>query len=317
MQTPLRCVPFFMLFLFCFLPCQTAMQGAVGKLPKTYDLLEKGVMSCQEGKFEEGIRYFNSVLSMDTNNYFGYINRGIAYKNQQEYEKASEDLIKCMALDPKHPEAYFQMGSLFSNQGNYNDAIIYYSKAINADPSTIKAYGARAIINSMVGNLTDAVNDVNAAITIAPEFPMLYIIRGQILDMKGDCQAALSDFEKAMRFDTENFNTHADIAWILATCPDKKYRNGAKAYQLVTKELESNESHENLKILAAAYAEMGDFKTAALYQEKAIEILKQVIPIHKSEEINIQKNLKTYQDQLKSYQNQQPWHSRHLSHPKP
>ena len=307
-------VSFVILFVFLLLN-QITVPGAVGKQPEIYDLLEKGIKNCQQGNFDEGIQYFNSVLKMDADNYFAHINRAIAYKNQQAYEKATADLTKCMALDPKNPEPYFQMGSVFSDQGNYQQAIIFYSKAINADPSSIKAYGARAILNSMVGNLTDAVNDANAAIIENPEFPMLYIIRGQILDMKGDCQAALSDFEKAMRFDPEHFNTSADIAWVLATCPEKKYRNGAKAYHLIDKALKSAETHENLKIMAAAQAELGDFKTAISFMEKAIEKLKQITPSLKSEEIHLQKDLKRYQDQLKSYQNGHPWHSRPLIQP--
>ena len=76
----------------------------------------------------------------------------------------------------------------------------------------------------------------------------------------------------------------------------KKYRNGARAYKLIAKELESNETHENFKILAAAHAEMGDFKAAVLYQERAIEIIRQITPAHKSEEINLQKDLKIYKE---------------------
>ncbi|QYK04633.1 tetratricopeptide repeat protein [Shewanella zhangzhouensis] len=65
-----------------------------------------------------------------------------------------------------------------------------------------------------------------------------------------------------------------NVAWILATCPEARYRDGNKAVSLALKLLENDANDPtNLDNLAAAYAEQGDFNRAVAVQEKAISAL--------------------------------------------
>ncbi|WP_228730351.1 tetratricopeptide repeat protein [Shewanella yunxiaonensis] len=65
-----------------------------------------------------------------------------------------------------------------------------------------------------------------------------------------------------------------NAAWILATCPEKQFRDGEKAVQLATDLLKTNEQDPtNLDNLAAAYAELGNFNEAVKAQRQAIAAL--------------------------------------------
>jgi hypothetical protein len=66
---------------------------------------------------------------------------------------------------------------------------------------------------------------------------------------------------------------YGNFAWILATCPEGKVRDGKRAIQMATKacELTDWKSGRELSILAAAYAENGQFDEAVRYQTKALE----------------------------------------------
>ena len=65
-----------------------------------------------------------------------------------------------------------------------------------------------------------------------------------------------------------------NLAWIYATSPDARIRNGKEAVMLAIKacELTRYEKAEVLKTLAAAYAEQSAFDKAVEYQQRAIDI---------------------------------------------
>jgi tetratricopeptide (TPR) repeat protein len=286
------------------------VSGAIGSRPEINVLLEKGIRSCRNGDFEEGIGYFTRILKMEPGHYLACLNRGIAYKDQNAFDLAIADFNRCIQLDSGNSEAYFQMGVVYGNQAKIEESILQYSKSIIIKPSNAKAFAARAMMHSLAGNLYSAIDDINRAIALDPEFPLFYMVRGQFLDLKGDCRAAVYDFKKAMEADPYHFNTNGNLAWVLATSPDKNCRDGQKALRLAKEEIAAHDSHENLKILAAAYAETGDFENAVKTQEKALEKLRQVKPLHPLDEKSIGEDLEKYKDQLESYQNRMAWRRR-------
>ncbi|GGI70811.1 hypothetical protein GCM10007978_05920 [Shewanella hanedai] len=90
-----------------------------------------------------------------------------------------------------------------------------------------------------------------------------------------------------------------NVAWILATCPEAKYRNGEKALKLARSLVEGDkEDPTNLDNLAAAYAETGDFNSAILTQHKAIDALKLSEHVDRSDE---------FEQRLQIYEQNKPF----------
>ena len=84
----------------------------------------------------------------------------------------------------------------------------------------------------------------------------------------------LAVYNELVRSYPKDARAHQGRAWILATCPDGKYRDGMSAVKSATQacKLTNWQEVSALSTLAAAYAEAGDFPSAVLWEQKAGEL---------------------------------------------
>ena len=109
-------------------------------------------------------------------------------------------------------------------------AVKFYDRALAIDPDCILALVRRSICYAKLGKHQEAVDGLNRATN-----PRMR-------------PRTISDF--------------AILAWLRATSPLPAYRDGALAVAYAQRALKESESAENYDILAAAYAEMGEFQKA-------------------------------------------------------
>jgi tetratricopeptide (TPR) repeat protein len=88
---------------------------------------------------------------------------------------------------------------------------------------------------------------------------------------QGDFGGAIHCYRKALEVHPNMLDLLNNLAWLLATCPDPRYRNGAQAIELGEKACQLTHYRQTPLIgtLAAAYAEAGRFDYAIWTAEKA------------------------------------------------
>ena len=110
----------------------------------------------------------------------------------------------------------------------------------------------------------------------------------------------MDDWKEAIRIDPRNSVALNEQAWLWATCPDAKYRDGKRAVESATRACELSEwkDENHLGTLAAAQAEIGDFSKAVEFQEKADKLSTDPERKKKGEErLKLYRDKKPYRDE--------------------
>ena len=112
-------------------------------------------------------------------------------------------------------------------------------------------------------------------IRLNPDDVRAYFLRGTTHCKKDAYDKSIADFHQALTINCKDVEARNGLAWLLATCPDKKVRDGKKAVENAIKayQLTEGKNWACLDTLAAAYAESGDFAKAKEWETKAVEMI--------------------------------------------
>ncbi len=123
----------------------------------------------------------------------------------------------------------------------------------------------------------------------------------------GDYAQNLAGCDEMIRCYSDLPWAHQQRAWILATCPESKLRDGKLAIAAATRaaELTNWKKSDVLRTLAAAYAEAGDFANALRWERCGVELekvtLKNVPPQNRG-----MKSIGVVEDRLALYKARKP-----------
>jgi len=198
----------------------------------------------------------------------GWINRSEVIPFSQAFDFFHEELRRSPSAS-----AYIIRGMIWAQKGENDIALGDFSEAIQLDPNNKWAYLNRSVALKAKKEYDNALSDINEAIQLDPKIALAYCCRGILWKAKGEYDKALSDYNEAIRLDPKDADPWNGRAWLAATCPDARFRDGKKAVEDATKacELSGWKNWNSFDNLAAAYAEAGDSSNAVKWEEKAIE----------------------------------------------
>ena len=156
--------------------------------------------------------------------------------------------------------------------GRTEEAVADYSRAIEQLPQDADLRTMRGDARHRLGQYPEALADLNRSIELAPQHADTYTERGNVYAEIGDFERAAHDFRQALQIDPNCAEAFRSVAWLLATCPDQRYRDPQKA--VVAAEQAARLSPPNdpfvLEALAAATAAAGQFDRAVRFQTEAV-----------------------------------------------
>jgi tetratricopeptide (TPR) repeat protein len=166
--------------------------------------------------------------------------------------------------------------------GKSSQALSQIDSVIAANPRNWRAHFLKAAVLTLLKRPNDAVQQIDMSIELARKANVSAELLAQMYSSKsrtctdiGRYDDARRSLEAANRLTPSDPTTLNDLAWLLATSPNGRVRNGRRAVAFAEKScsLTNWNNAYSIDTLAAAYAAAGDFPQAIKFQQRAIDTL--------------------------------------------
>jgi tetratricopeptide (TPR) repeat protein len=195
---------------------------------------------------------------------------GLAALERRDYAEAVTALTEATRRAPKSAVAHAHLGDAYAGRGDWEEAVKHYTRALGLNPRLAPARCNRANALCELGRYAEAVHDCTEALRFNPDQALAHAHRSRARYHLGEYAAAVVDAEQALELDPANGPALHTFAWLLATCPDGKVRDGRRALDLARRLAALGRTPWHQGPLAAALAETGYLAEAARVQREVV-----------------------------------------------
>lgn len=295
----------------------------------------RGVVRALQGRYDEAVTAFQSLLKRHPNDVATLADLAYALAQRGDNAEAEQHFRRALELAPNDPLVVRRFAAYLESQGRADEARDKLQTAIAHNPDEAELHYLLGDLLFKQGDLGSAAEALTSALEQSPQHVRARFLLGEIRRQQGDMVAAREQWEQTIQSNPRFLDGYAGLAaihldqnetaeaerifqaglehlpnaptllnglaWIRATHPDAEHRNGQQAVQLAQRacELTDHQHYGYLDTLAAAYAEMGNYREAVRVQRKVLQLLDQS---------NFGGDRGPYQERLQLYEVGRPYH---------
>lgn len=218
-----------------------------------------------EKDFPKAIENYSAAIKIRPKRKSFYYNRGLAYEQINENQKALDDYSQAIAFDAQYQEAISARANLYKKV-NPELAMQEFDNALELDDSDYKAYINRSNYLREQKEFDKALEDINKAVEICNCYEG-YFNRGGLYMSINQPDKAIADFSKAIELQPNEVNAYMNRGNL--------YRDNGKrdlALQDYTKALSIKETFDTYNNRGLLYNQAGNTQKAMADYSKAIEM---------------------------------------------
>ncbi len=198
-----------------------------------------------------------------------------------DYSRMSfPEIVQARRTNPSNPDKEYSMahsilGFAYLNLGRTNESVRHLREAIRVYPLRPTPYLNMGRIAMADGKLAESAFWLKQAYARNPRNQDVLCTLASVESMRGNWDFAVRLYRETLRLNPMHGFARSQLAWIRATCPVEKCRDGATALQLAQPlvAMSRGRSPRAYDILGAAYAEAGQFEKAVESANQALQLL--------------------------------------------
>ena len=243
-------------------PNSVRIQHAYGNLLVTeYGMKEKDA-SRRRHYLEEGVQHLARAVELLPDYADAWFVLGLAYKELGEYKQAIVSLERARRDRVKEDAQYYvALGMAYGEDEQYEKAFELLNEAIQLDSTSSQAYNNIGVFYSRVGRNAMSVQMLDRAMRLSPADDGPPFNMGNTYTAMGDLKTAIEYYEKAI-----TLNQASERAWLNLGNSYGMLRDYPKAIKAFEKVLEINPSNTDARHnIGVTYSAMGDTANANRY----------------------------------------------------
>ncbi len=191
-----------------------------------------------------------------------------------EIEAALAEWGRALALDPADAKARNNFGALLLRAGRLEQAADQLRRVVAARPEFVSARNNLGLALFEVGKVDEAIEQWSQSLELNPDSTEARLNLGNAFLVRGRFGEAAGQWLAALALEPNRIPVLSNLAWMLATCPDARARDGRQAVEYAERALKLSgvEDPLLLDIAGAAYAEAGRFAEAAQAARRGLAV---------------------------------------------
>jgi tetratricopeptide (TPR) repeat protein len=193
-----------------------------------------------------------------------FVLAAVTYRRNADYQSYDRIWSDTIAKRPENARARNNYGTYLLTKGRYAEAEVHLRSAVGNRPAFPEAQANLGVSLAAQGKLSEGVESLERAVTLRPDYAEAHRNLGEAYAMQGRLGEAARHYLEGLRTLPDDVRLLNRAAWILATSPDDRVRDGARALVLSQRavSLTRRSDAASLDCLSAAMAEVGDFTGA-------------------------------------------------------